>query len=337
MRKTDPLLQYIETFFTDYLPKSRNVSKKTIVSYRDSLKLFFCFVANSHNRSVDKLRLKDMAIENVQAFVDHLVTDRGNSIATQNCRLAAIHMFFTHLVNQDQTRAGQYGRVLSLPMRKQPKPVTNQLIPKEMAAVLKQPDQSTKQGLRDYALMLFLYNTGARISEALTLTRDRCHFYQPLQVHIKGKSRKDRMCALWPSTAKVLQNLCERFDIGSEDAIFRSMRRGGPLGYHGAAAAIKKHVVAASESTPSLCKKSVTPHVIRHSVGYALVQSGVDLASIRDILGHERSSTTDRYTTTNTETQRKTLDEFWKLSGLTPPKKSTWAPKPGVLGFLESL
>jgi site-specific recombinase XerD len=298
--------------------------------------MFFTYLADSMKRPVTAVQLSHITKKRVQGFLDYLEIERGNSVSTRNYRLSCIRSFVNHLVRRDSTRAGQYQQVLSLPQKKQRIPVTCYVEPEEMQVILRQPDRRTRAGLRDYALMLFLYNTGARISEVLGVRRDDLQLVRPYQVQLHGKGRKERSTPIWPMTATTMKQLVTRWEILPNGQPFRSLR-GEPLGRDGAAHILNKHVKSAAATAESLRRKNVTPHVLRHGCAVALLQAGVDLAMIRDYLGHESVATTGRYTKTNMRMKRKVLEAFWDEAGLSRPRAARWTPNDELLAFLSSL
>lgn len=336
MRKPDPLLRLVESFFRNYLQRVRGASPHTITAYRDTLRLFFIFMADASGRSVADLGVEDLTVERVVEFLDHLESSRRNAISTRNVRLTALRSLFRHLVREDPQHAGQYQRVLSLPSKKARAPMISYLEPDEVRELLKQPDLRKSQGVRDHALLLFLYNTGARIGEALGARWSDIHLVRPRQVHLHGKGRKDRILPLWPETGRALQRLLTLVASAVEAPVFCNAR-GQSLGRDGAAYILTKHIRRAAEHLPALKRKHVTPHVLRHSCAVALLQAGVDISAIRDYLGHESIATTGRYTKSNLQMKRRVLDAFWRHAGLTRSRNPKWRPTPAVLAFLSSL
>jgi site-specific recombinase XerD len=244
-----------------------------------------------------------------------------------------------HLLRQDLTRAEQYRRILAIPAKRaQIRPPTY-LEPEEVRALVAQPDPSTYGGARDLALLLFLYNTGARVGEALALRREDLHLGRPRQVLLHGKGGKDRSCPLWPETVQALRTLFERENpkaASSVAEVFQNARR-GPLTRDGVAYLISKYVRLADRTVPGLCRRRVTPHSLRHSCAVALLQSGVDLTVIRDYLGHVSVATTGRYLSSNMEMKRHVLEAFWSRAGITRQPHRPWRPAPSTLAFLASL
>lgn len=314
----------------------RGASRHTIRAYRDALTLFFCFLAKESGRPVADLRLDDIRVEAVLAFLNHVESARGNSVVTRNCRLAALRSFVDHLLRHDVTRAQQYGRILATPAKRAAVRPASYLEPEEARAVIAAVDPKTSNGLRDRALLLFLYNAGARISEALALRPRDLRLDRPRQVRVLGKGGKERLCPLWPETAAALRQLLDHAPPALDGFVFRNAR-GGPLTRDGAAYLLEKYAHRAAASVPSLRRRRITPHVLRHSCAVALLQSGVGLTVIRDYLGHVSVATTNRYVTSNLKMKRDVLEAFWKRAGLETSPSARWRPTPKLLGFLASL
>ncbi len=335
-RPLDGLPVLLESFFREHLARIRGASPHTIRAYRDALRLFFIFVAEQSSRSVAHLRLDDLRVERVLAFLSHIETRRGNGAATRNCRLAAIRAFFSHLLRHDPTRAEQYHRVLALPSKKAKSHLATYLEPEEVRVILEQPDRSTPSGIRDHALLLFLYNTGARVSEALSVSADNLQLVPPLQVRLHGKGGKDRVCPLWRHTSTALHGLIRSQRQGSAALVFCNAR-GQPLTRDGVAYLLDKYARLSCIKIPTLARRRVTPHVLRHSCAVALLQAGVDVTVIRDYLGHASVATTSRYIATNLKMKREVLEAFWKRAGIDTPRSTKWRPAPELLRFLSSL
>lgn len=336
MARAQPsLLPLVQNYFQQHLRRVRGASDHTIRTYRDALRLFFTYASEHLHRPLADLRLDDLRVDVVLRFLNQLETERGNGAATRNCRLAAIRGLVAHLLRHDPTRADQYRQILAVPAKRARSRPPIYLEPDEVRAVLAQPDPETPAGARDLALLLFLYNTGARISEALSVRTDDLHFDRPRQVRLHGKGNKDRWCPLWSETARAIKRLIET--TGPVDgSVFRSAR-GVPLTRDGAAYLLEKYVRRAATSTPSLRRRRITPHVLRHSCAVALLQAGVDLTVIRDYLGHVSVATTGLYVSSNMKMKRAVLNAFWRRAGLDRQPSSHWRPTTGVLEFLASL
>jgi site-specific recombinase XerD len=333
----DDLLASVQRYFQEHLPRVLGASHNTIRAYSDSLRLFFQFLADHVGRSISALGHDDIRADAVLAFLEHVEVKRRNAATTRNCRLAAIRSFVDHLLRHDMTRAGQYGRVLAIPSKRTRQRVVTYLEPEEARAVIAQTrlGPATSTSARDQALLLLLYNTGARVSEALAVRRQDLRLDRPRQVRFLGKGNKERVCPLWTETALVLRELVNARS-SSDEPIFRSAR-GAVLTRDGAAYIVAKYVRSAAESSPHLRKRKVTPHVIRHSCAVALLQAGVDVTTIRDYLGHASIATTNRYLATNMELKRTVLTAFWKRAGLDRGGAPKWRASPKLIEFLESL
>jgi site-specific recombinase XerD len=330
------LLSLVEAFFRSYLVQTRGASAHTIRAYRDTLRLLFRFLAERRGCKVAELSLDDLHVDAILAFLSHLEGARANSIASRNIRLAEIRSFFRHLVEHDLPRAGQYQRVLSLPNKRAAVRAAQYLEPQDVKHLLAQPDRSTAAGCRDHALMLFLYNTGARISEALGVRVNDLSLASPRQVRLFGKGSKERVCPLWRETAQALAQLPAVHEGPSSERVFCN-RAGTALTRDGAAYLLRKYTTMAARASPALRRRRVTPHVLRHSCAVALLQAGVDITVIRDYLGHASIATTSRYVATNLKMKRDALEQFWTQSGLTPTRARQWTPRPDVLAFLASI
>lgn len=332
--KPDSLLTLTQSFFLNYLQSTRGASPHTVRAYRDALKLFFQHLAEQKRRAIANLQLDDIHAEAVLTFLNDIESKRRNSAVTRNCRLAAIRSFVQHLLRQDVTRAAQYGRVLAIGNKRATHRAVAYLEPEEARAVIAAVETSSPRGRRDHALLLLLYNTGARVSEALAVRPTDLRLERPRQVRLFGKGKKERICPLWPETAAALRRIV-RADAGSEP-VFQGNQR-TPLTRDGAAYVLQKYVRLAAKSNPSPRLRRVTPHMLRHSCAVALLQAGVDVTVIRDYLGHSSVATTSRYITTNLDMKRQVLDAFWKRSGLAPRTARKWQPSPKLLAFLQTL
>lgn len=330
------MLALVESFFRDRLMRTRGASPHTVRAYRDTLRLLLVFVASQRERDVADLALDDLSVDAILAFLAHLESARANAVASRNARLAAIHSFFRHLVQSDPTRAEQYQRVLAVPAKRTRIPVAQYLEPEVVRLILAQPDRTTRSGQRDHALLLFLYNTGARVSEALGVRTAHLNLHAPRQVRLHGKGNKDRICPLWQETAIALEQLLSVQTDGENGLLFLN-REGQGLTRDGVAYILNKYTTQAAHSAPALSRRHITPHVLRHSCAVALLQAGVDVTVIRDYLGHTSIATTSRYIATNLQMKRDALERFWQQSGLVREGERAWKPKPSVLAFLTSL
>jgi site-specific recombinase XerD len=326
------LLGLVQSYFQDHLQKVRGASPHTVRVYAQALQLLFLFLADRLGRAIGKLTLDDLCADSVLAFLSHLEKDRANAVGTRNCRLAAVRGFVQHALRHDIVRAAEYQRILAIRSKRARSRPATYLEPEQVRAILVQPNRATSMGAAHHALLLFLYNTGARVSEALGVTRSDLQLIRPYQVRILGKGRKERLCPLWPETVRALRHLAHIVP----DRIFLN-QRGQPLTRDGVAYLLGKYVAMATRSQPSLRGIKATPHVLRHSCAVALLQSGVDVTVIRDYLGHASIATTGRYISTNLDMKRDALKRFWETAHLGQRRHSAWRPTPPLLALLSSL
>jgi len=332
--KRATLPYWLHAFFHEWLAQQRNLSHHTVKSYRDTWRLFLRFVAGRKRRSVSDLVVEDLTAEEVLAFLQHGEQDRKITIGTRNCRLAALRGFFRFVAEREPSAVAQCAEVLHIPTKKGPTAEVNYLDTEEITAILKQPDRSTLEGQRDHVLLALLYNTGARIQEALDLCPQSIRFRSPAQVTLFGKGRKERICPLWPETVDLLTALLKRHPRPDDEPLFVN-RYGDPLGAAGVRFKLVHYVRRAAQRLPTLARKHVTPHTFRHSMGVAMVAAGIDVTVIRSLLGHVSLDTTNHYARANVETKRQALT---KVDPSTRPcKPPRWRRDPDLLTWLNSL
>jgi len=332
--KPIPFSQLLHAFFHDWLVQQRNVSHHTVLSYRDSWRLFLRFVAAEKKKSVAKLGLADLNAAEVLAFLEDIEQVRKSSIGTRNCRLGALHSFFSFVADREPLAAAQCAAVLRIPTKQAPKPEVRDLDEAEITAILAQPDRSKIEGQRDHVLLAVLFNTGARIQEALNLSPQALRLESPFQVRLFGKGRKDRICPLWPETVELLKALLKRKPRREDERVFVN-RYGNPLGASGVRFKLKQYVAAAAKQVPSLTGKRVSPHRFRHATAVSLVAAGVDVTVIRSWLGHESLDTTNVYARANVETKRRALEKV--DPSVRPAKPPRWKREVALLEWLDSV
>src|ERR1700678_3191744 len=330
------LFALVESFFADFLPHQRGASLHTVRAYRDSLKLLLQFIAQQRKCEMAKLQLSDLTADVIADFLDHIEADRSNAAATRNSRRAALRSFIKHLLRNDLAHSLQYTQILAIPSKKARQRPATYLEPDDVRAIIAKPDRETPDGRRDYTLLLFLYNCGARVSEATDVRWSGLHLTVPRQVRLRGKGKKERLLPLWRETADALHHLRGLGRDGDHQHVFAN-RQHQPLTRDGVAYILSKYTAAAAKDRPQLARKKVTPHVLRHSCAVALLQSGADVTVIRDYLGHAGVATTGRYIATNLQMKREAMDVFWAHAGIEPAGAEPWKPRPDMLAFLRSL
>jgi site-specific recombinase XerD len=326
----------LRAFLTDYLPRQRALSSHTLYSYRDSLKLLLQFVAGKKS-DPGQLTMEHLTYERVMAFLQHLETRRNNQVSTRNVRLSAIRSFFRFVGIHYPEHLILAQRILSAPLKRTVLREIQHLELSEIQAILQGIDRSTPDGRRDHALLSFLFNTGARVSEVVGLQATDLVLDPPPSVRLRGKGRKERSCPLWTETARVLRAyLGEQRIPGHEPRSVFCNHRGQPLTRFGIRWILQKYVRKTARDVPSLKNKRLHPHSMRHSTAVHLLRSGVDLSTIANWLGHVSINTTNKYLTLDLETKRQALDKADRvLSGR--QRRVFQPPDNSLIKWLESL
>jgi site-specific recombinase XerD len=331
---THDLAPLVTAFFVRHLPAERNASPHTIAAYRDTFKLLLRFVNETTSRPTAALQVEDLTPDRILGFLTALETTRGNSIRTRNARLAAIHSFFRYVLDHDPALAAPCQRVLAIPRKKSVHPVLGYLRDTELAHLLAQVDRSTTTGERDYLLIALLYDTGARIQELLDLTPRDCRLTPPSFVRLRGKGQRERVSPVLPQTARVVARFLSTTGRPLDDATsLLQNRHGQPLTRQGARYLLAKYVKRARVSLPHLDRVHISPHTLRHTKAMHLLQSGVPLVTIKDILGHADVKSTEVYVQIDLEMKR---DALAQAGTPTCAAKSSRVPK-DLLAWLEAL
>jgi site-specific recombinase XerD len=286
--------QTIFAFFEDYLKTQKGLRPGSIRSYRDTLKLFLVHVATTCRRPITRLLLADLSSERVLDFLRMIETTRKNHVSTRNQRLAALHTFYRYLAVHHPEMLAEAERVEAIPSKRTSPPQTHYLERDEIEDLFHTLPKQGALALRDRALFMILYNTGARVQEVADLSVADVDLDGPLRVRLHGKGDKWRSCPLWPETAELLKELMGGGHGNQPGPLFMSRQR-KPLTRFGIYKIVKRH-------TSGLCfhladKKchGISPHVMRHSTAVGLLEQGVEVNVIRAWLGHVSLDTTNRY------------------------------------------
>jgi integrase/recombinase XerD len=295
---------WIRRFLLEHLVAERNLARNTQISYRDALVLLLPFMGRTLKRPVDRLAVEEMSPQVVRRFLEHLEKERNCSGATRNLRLGAIHSLAKFIGVHSPEHLAWCAAVRTVPFRKVSQPTMAYLDKPEMDAVLSAPDRRTEQGARDYAVLLFLYNTGARVDEAVHVTVGDLTWTGCSSVQLMGKGSKLRRCPLWPQTVSVLKELAR--SRTAQERVFLN-RLGQPLTRFGIYNLVQRTVAHASAKVPSLKEKRISPHSVRHTSAVHLLRAGVDINTIRAWLGHVSLDTTHIYAEVDLEMKAKAL------------------------------
>ena len=331
MGETTLLGTWVRRFLLEHLIGERNLARNTQRSYRDTLCQLIPFVSSQLHKPVDRLAMLDVSAQIVREFLSWVETSRGCAIATRNQRLAAIHALARFVGEHSPEHIEWCTQVRCIPYKKTTHAVVAYLDRPQVDALLASPDQRTALGRRDYALLLFLYNSGARADEAAQLTISDVDFPSS-SVSILGKGSKRRQCPLWPDTILELQRLAGTRQ--PQERVFLN-RCGQPLTRFGIHAIVERHALKTQVAIPSLKAKRVSPHSLRHSTATHLLRAGADINTVRAWLGHASLDTTNVYAETDLETKAQALAKCDITAGHKTTRR--WANDPELMAFLRSL
>ena len=323
---------HVQAFFAEYLAQQSRLSPQTILSCRDTYRLWLTFLRRHTGVEPAALRMADVDAPVVLRFLDYLEQERGNSVRCRNIRLAALRAFFRFIALRDPDSLGIVTRVLAIPVKRTDQKLIGYLTRPEIQALLAAPDRATWVGRRNHALLVTLYNSGARVSEITTLKQGQVRFAAHTCVQLVGKGRKERTIPLWADTVRLLRGWFQELGENAAHVAFPSAR-GTPLSRDGVDYLLKQTVQRAAAACPSLATKAISPHVIRHTTAMHLLQAGVDMATIALWLGHESIDTTHMYLQADLAMKEKALE---KLEPIECAWKRFHADDP-LLAFLAAL
>ena len=330
--KTHPLPAYLQGFFTERLGTQLKASPNTIASYRDTFRLLLKYAADRLRRLPTELQVVDINADLVGQFLTEIESTRGNSARSRNTRLSAIRSFFKYVAVNEPQLLHHCQRVLAMPAKRHEKRAIDYLTRAEIEAVIAAPDPSTWHGRRDRALLVLTLQTGLRVSELINLSCGDIMLGTGAHVRCMGKGRKERATPIRKDSIKVLRDWLSERGGAYAGPMFIS-NRNGRLSRDAVEQIVRKHVLAAIRTCPSLKKKRVTPHVLRHSAAMQLLQNGVDRTVIALWLGHESVETTQMYIHADIQLKEKAMARTQPVK--TPPGR--YRPDDKLLAFLEAL
>lgn len=340
MKNPDPTLgALVHGFFVDHLPLQRGVRLTTLRSYRDGIRLFLLFTARDCRRKITALRLADLTFERVLAFLRHLEDERRNHPRTRNQRLAVLHGFFEFLAERVPEMLPTAERVAAIRPKRTPPPEPHHLAREQLRSLFARVGQGPGT-LRDRVLLLFLYNTGARVQEASDLRVANLDLGPRPRVRLHGKGDKWRVCPLWAETAEALADLLRRdHTLDQRDAPVFASRRGGALSRYGIYKIVRRHGAPFDGPPLGPDPRRITPHVLRHTTAVHLLESGVDLNVIRGWLGHVHLTTTQRYAEIPAHMKEEALALCESPTQQTPgaPRQPRWQTDDALIAWLSSL
>ena len=328
MRTTD-FASLLSKYLLSYLPCQRGVSDNTLASYEAAFSRLLQYCEEERGLPVRKITVETLSPDLIEGYLNWLCEKQKNSASTRNQRLSAIKAFFKFTRRENPRYIYACERILQIPTKKCPTPVLQYLSYEEIKEMLEKPNPCTEKGFRDLLILCLLYDTGARVSELLDLTVGDIHFGRYVRVQLTGKGNKSREVPLSAKTADLLKNYIQRQNLSSPEKRTQQLilnSQGKSFTRAGITYILQKYA-------PDGHKK-ITPHILRHTKAMHLLQSGVNIVYIRDILGHVDIKTTETYARADTEMKRKALEQAYP----TPvPKQGTWQSDSKLMDWLKSL
>lgn len=337
-RQPTDFAYHLSRYLSQVLPARRGASPLTVRSYRDTFTLWLRFCDTVEGLAPEHVTLDHVTLDRVEAFLGWLETTRHAAVATRNQRRAALRAFVRYLETVVPERLHQWQQILALPRKRQPSPALRYFTLDGIQAVLAMPDRATRTGRRDAVLLSVLYDTGARVQEVADLRVADIRWAAPATVQLTGKGRKTRIVPLMTPTATLVAQYLEdagRTDPAQGPSPLFPNRFGTHLTRGGITFLVKKYVDQARRTHPAGIPVVVSPHVFRHSKAMHLLQAGVNLVYIRDLLGHVSVTTTEGYARADSDMKRRALEAAYpnQATVALPP----WQANTELLAWLQSL
>ena len=321
-----------QSFFSKRLITQRRASPHTIAAYAQTFRLLVTYAQIQLRTPPAELSLAQLDAPFLAAFLDHLETKRSNSACSRNARLASLRAFYHYAALEAPQHAGVIQRVLAIPYKRLTRRLVGYLTRPEVESLLGSIDRTSWIGRRNHALLLVAVQTGLRLSELTGLRQKDVMLGHGAYVRCEGKGRKERCTPLAKPTVKVLKAWLKEQRADDSGFLFPSSS-GGRLSSDAVQHALATHVATSRAKCPSLGKKRVTPHVLRHTAAMELLQAGVDRALIAIWLGHESLDTTQVYLDADLELKRTVLDKVTPLQN----RPGRYRPDDKLLSYLKSL
>jgi integrase/recombinase XerD len=336
MKPTD-FSYYLTGFLTKFLPGESGSSKNTICSYRDTFILFLRFLRDEKEFPIDHLNLSMITKKLVVEYLDWTEEKRKCSTSTRNVRLAALHSFFKYLQYESPDNLLEWQKILSIPVKKTEKKTINYLTLDGIKLLLKMPDLNTIVGRRDLALLTLIYDTGARVQEIIDLTPSMVRFDKPFTIKLIGKGNKARIVPLMDPTMQILKRYMEEQDLLKNSSNLYPLffnNRNEKLTRAGVNYILAKYKNFARKENKVLIPEVFSCHCLRHSKAMHLLQAGVNLVYIRDILGHSSVQVTEIYAKTDSKQKREAIEKAYV--DVSPSEEPAWQNNDNLLSWLKT-
>jgi len=332
---------YLDAFLNKYLPEERNCSENTFKSYCDTFSLLLLFIRDKENINAERLTLEDFNHTLIERFLGYIEQERGCSISTRNVRLAAIHSFFRYIQYEHPGFLLEWQKILGIPFKKAPYRIMNYLTTEGMRLLLSIPNQQLVIGRRDLALLSVMCSTGCRVQELCDLTPSSLRFAKPYLIKVIGKGNKARQIPLRDDLVVILKGYMEEhglLELSANKYPLFPNKHGKKLTRQAIAKILDKHISVARIKDPNLIPDIFSPHCLRHSVAMGLLQTGVPLIYIRDLLGHVSIRTTEVYLRNESKQSREALEKAFEnvVPSLEEEEENPWERDKGIISWLNS-
>jgi site-specific recombinase XerD len=335
--KQDDFSKSLTDFLTKYLPGERGMSDNTITSYKMSFILLISFMQEQKTIQAHKLMFKHFTKKCIEEFLNYLETIRKCSASTRNARLAALHSFFSFVQYKYPEYIDECSKILSIKIKRTKRESINYLTTEEIKLLLEQPDLNTIKGVRDLALLALMYDTGARVQEIIDLSPSSIRLDKPFTIKLIGKGTKARIVPLMEEQVVHLKHYIERNNLlesgKSLYPLFYNCRK-EKLTRAGVNYILQRYAAMARKKNPILIPDKISPHSFRHSKAMHLLQAGVNLVYIRDILGHESVTTTELYARVDSKQKREAIEKAFV--NVVKKEAPIWVKNEGLLQWLKS-
>lgn len=331
----DSFAFYVQKYFLSYLIAQREYGENTITSYRDTFRLFLCFIEISGQKTA-KLKITDINRETIHSFLIWLDSERNNAAATRNVRLAHFKSFYGYVMIISPELSYLCSEIINIPFSRVAKKPPSYMTELETKHFLAAPDSNTKEGLRHMTILALLYDSGCRVQELIELNVSDITLGKCCRMYVHGKGNKYREIPIFGETGKILGKYISTFRLGNQDMLFKN-RYGNRLTRQGISHVMMKYKNIVEMQYPEKIGVHVSPHLMRHSKATHLVNSGVDIFSVRDFLGHESVTTTQIYLTSNPEVTRKAIEQVARKTVPESTNFYTNEEKADLMAFLEQL
>jgi len=335
MKPTD-FSKYISDFISRYLPNEKGASANTITAYRDTFVLLLNFTQNVKHVKIEKLTLEKITKETIIEFLDWIQKDRKCSNSTRNSRLAAIHSFYRYLQYESLDYLHECQKILSIKFKKTQKESINYLTIEGIKLLLQQPDTTTSKGRRDLTLLSLMYDTGARVQETIDFTPSMLRLNKPATIKIVGKGNKARLVPMLDAQTEHLKNYLKENRLNEPFAniypLFFNSRK-EKLTRAGINFIVQKYIKTARKENKMIIPEKISCHSLRHSKAMHLLQAGVNLVYIRDILGHVSIKTTEIYARADSKQKRQAIEKAYV--NVNPDEEPMWTKDENLVSWLK--